>query len=151
MTSSKKEQPLRDTRRAVELTRKAGIGIVAHCVLGFPGETEEEILATISFVKSLDIDFAQFYCAVPFPGSALYEEAKKKGWINTNDWSRYEQNYSVIDTPSLKAKRVMELRTRAFKEFYLQPRAFLRVLKYIKGPRVALNIMRMVRDFYGWI
>jgi radical SAM superfamily enzyme YgiQ (UPF0313 family) len=124
---------------------------VAHCVLGYPGETEEDVLRTIEFVKRLKLDFAQFYCAVPFPGSKLYEEAKKNGWLNTTDWSKFEQNYSVLDTPWLKAQRVMELRTKAFKEFYLRPRAFLNTFKYMRNPKVALRMMKMLYDFWGWI
>jgi len=83
LSKMKKGVNLEQTRRAIEQTVAAGIAAVAHCVLGYPGETEKDIRDTIRFVKSLPLDFAQFYCAVPFPGSALYEEAKREGWINT--------------------------------------------------------------------
>ena len=139
------------TRLAIERTIAAGISAVAHCVLGYPGETEEDLMATIRFVKSLPLDFAQFYCAVPFPGSALYEEARLNGWINTTDWARFEQNYSVLDTPWLAAQRVMELRNLAFREFYLRPLAVKRALAHIRGIRVALNMAKMLYDFWGWI
>lgn len=139
------------TFQALEMTAKSHIGAVAHCVLGYPGETEEDVLRTIEFIKHLKLDFAQFYCAVPFPGSKLYEEAKKNGWLNTSDWSKFEQNYSVLDTPWLTAQRVMELRTKAFKEFYLRPLTFLNTLKYMRHPAVAWRIMKMLYDFWGWI
>jgi len=142
---------LEQTMRAIEQTAEANIGAVAHCVLGYPGETEEDILATIQFIKKLPLDFAQFYCAVPFPGSALYEEAKRNGWINTDDWTRFEQNYSVLDTPWLKATRVMQLRNLAFREFYLRPMAVGRAFSRVSGIKVAFNLAKMLRDFWGWI
>lgn len=151
LKSMNKGTTTEQTRQALEMTAKSHIGAVAHCVLGYPGETEEDVLRTIEFVKRLKLDFAQFYCAVPFPGSKLYEEAKKNGWLNTTDWSKFEQNYSVLDTPWLKAQRVMELRTKAFKEFYLRPRAFLNTFKYMRNPKVALRMMKMLYDFWGWI
>ena len=138
-------------REAVHWTADAGIGAVAHSVVGYPGETEEDVLETIALLKSLPLDFAQFYCAVPFPGSKLYEEALRKGYINTDDWSKFEQNRSIMDTPWLSAEKVMELRRKAFRDFYLRPRAFLSAAKYISGPRVAWRMMKMLFDFRDWI
>ncbi len=138
-------------REAVHRTVETGIGAVAHVVLGYPGETEEDVLETISFIKSLPLDFAQFYCAVPFPGSPLYERALGKGWINTSDWSKFEQNHCVLDTPWLAASKVMELRERAFREFYLRPRAFLSAARYVKSPSVAMRMARMLLQFRNWI
>ena len=138
-------------RRAIEQTVDAGIGAVAHCVLGYPGETEADIMETIHFVESLPLDFAQFYCAVPFPGSALFEEARQNDWINTADWTRFEQNHSVLDTPWISARRVMELRELAFRRFYLRPRAFISAARYISNPGVAIRMARMLWDFRDWI
>lgn len=142
---------LENAREAVVMSKQAGMQVVAHCVMGYPGETEDDLLQTIKFMKSLPLDFAQFYCAVPFPGSELYETAKREGWINTDDWTMFEQNFSVLDTPELKAERVMELRRRAFKDFYLRPGMFLKVLKRVRSPYDAMNLLRMTRDFLGWI
>jgi len=138
-------------REAVCRTAEAGIGAVAHVVLGYPGETEEDVLETISFIKGLPLDFAQFYCAVPFPGSPLYEQALEQGWINTSDWTKFEQNHSVLDTPWLTAGKVMELRERAFREFYLRPRAFISAARYLKSPPVAIRMARMLLQFRNWI
>jgi len=151
LDSVKKRVTLEDTRRAVRVAKQAGLDVVAHCVLGFPGETEETIRETIRFVKDLKVDFAQFYCAVPFPGSELYEEARSKGYINTDDWSMFEQNYSVLDTPSLKARRVMELRRLAYIKFYLSPYGLFSTLRRIRTPREFLNFLKMARDFLHWL
>lgn len=86
----------KEIRNAVSLSKKHGIEVVAHLVIGYPGETEEMIKRTVRFVKELNIEFAQFYCAVPFPGSQLYSEALRNGWICISDWKMFEQNYSVL-------------------------------------------------------
>ena len=70
-----------DIERAVRLTKKAGLEVTGHVMIGFPGETREDILETIKLVKRLGLDYIQPYCAVPFPGSPLYETAKNEGWI----------------------------------------------------------------------
>ena len=56
-----------------------------HFVLGIPGETGESLEKTLDLARRLPLDFAQFYCAVPFPGARLYEKAKEKGWLGSKD------------------------------------------------------------------
>ena len=45
----------------------------------------------------------------------------------------------------------MELRQRAFREFYLRPRAFLAAARYARNPKVALRMFRMLLDFRDWV
>ena len=52
---------------------------------------------TLSLALSLPLDIAQFYAAAPFPGTALYDEALKKGWIKTAN--RFSQSNAVMDLP----------------------------------------------------
>ena len=148
---AKKGVTVEQTRKAVKATRAAGLDVVAHCVLGLPGETGETVRETIEFVKHLDLDFAQFYCAVPFPGSELYGEASGEGWISTGDWSMFEQNYSVLDTPGLAADEVMRLRRVAYREFYLRPRVILRTLARLRTWRQVAGFARMTKDFLTWV
>ena len=54
---------------------------IANVVLGFPGETEQTARETIRFVKELNPDDVGFYVATPYPGTPMYEEVIKKGWL----------------------------------------------------------------------
>lgn len=146
-----KKTTVEQHRRAVLAAKAAGLMVTAHMVLGYPGETEATIKETIAFVQSLPLDYVQFYCAVPFPGSALYLRAKAEGWINTNDWSRFEQNFSVLDLPGLKAEEVMAWRRRAYRRFYFRPRRILRVLGQNASPAGLVNLWRMFRQFQDWM
>ncbi len=58
---------------AVSLARAAGIKTAGHFIFGLPGDTEEAMRKTLKLARSLKLDVAQFYSAVPFPGSRLYE------------------------------------------------------------------------------
>ena len=137
--------------RAVSLARKNGIEVVAHTILGFPGESEEDIKETVRFVKKLDIGFAQFYCAVPFPGSRLYEEARKNGWIASSDWRMFEQNFSVLQYEGMCPLRIMELRRKAYLSFYLRPKAFSRFARRLAAEGSARKGLGILRDFLSWI
>jgi|GEM_PF-188027 len=147
----KKNIKIDDMRRAVTLTKKAGIEVTGHVIVGFPGETKEDILETAKMTKRLDFDYIQIYCSVPFPGSALYEEARKKGFIKSNDWAMFEQNFSVMDTPWLLASEVMAERERMIRDFYLDPRKIFKTLRKIRSPREVLFFIKFAaRYFAAW-
>jgi radical SAM superfamily enzyme YgiQ (UPF0313 family) len=151
LDSVKKGIDIEDTARAVRLSREAGLEVVAHCIIGFPRDTRETILETIEFVKKLNIDYAQFYCAVPFPGSEFYKEAKDKGWIGSSDWRMFEQNFSVLNTPNLSAKEIMQLRNFAYRSFYFRPRVIFKIARQIKTIPQVVNLAKGAVDFLGWI
>jgi len=146
-----KKTKVEQIHRAVGLAKKAGLEVVAHVMLGYPGETKETARKTIDLVKELDVDFAQFYCAVPFPGSKLYEDAEKEGWLNSPNWRFYEQNYSVLNTPFLSGDDAMRLRRKAFLEFYMQPKVVLKTMKKLKSPGAIIRFISMLREFRSWV
>ncbi len=146
-----KKTTLEQNANAVRWTKEAGLQATAHTVLGYPGETAETIKKTIDFVCSLPLDFAQFYCAVPFPGSKLYQEAIEKGWIVDARWEMFEQNFAIISTPELPAEEIAKWRSVAYRRFYSDPGRVWRVLKNQVGIRGLPKFARMALDFKGWI
>ncbi|MBU0701959.1 B12-binding domain-containing radical SAM protein [bacterium] len=151
LNSVKKGTTVEQTRKAVELSHQAGLEVSGHCILGLPTDTPQTIKQTIEFTIDLDLDFVQFYCAVPFPGSEMYEQACHNRWINTTDWSMFEQNFSVVDYPQLTAKEIMNLRRFAYRRFYLRPRMMLKVWKRLKKASDFKTFFQMVREFLTWI
>lgn len=150
LDSVKKGIKVEQTVRAVKLSKKAGLDVTAHCVFGFPGETEETIRETIQLTKKLPLDFAQYYCSVPFPGSDLYQQAIDSGWVNTDNWERFEQNFSIMDMPGLSSDRVMQLRKQAYKEFYVRPKIALKTLGRVRNFHDFFELFRMVKTFTDW-
>jgi len=151
LDSVRKGATVEQARAAVEASHAAGLQVTGHCVLGFPGETRADIVETIRFALDIDLDFAQFYCAVPFPGSQLYREARAAGWICSDDWSRFEQNFSVLNTPQLSAEETMELRRAAYRRFYLRPRLIARTLKQTHSLQQFGRLAGSVKDFLTWV
>ena len=58
-----------------------GIAIHGTFILGLPGETRETIEETIRFACDIDPDTIQVSLAAPYPGTALYDEARRNGWM----------------------------------------------------------------------
>ncbi|MDD4910382.1 MAG: radical SAM protein [Candidatus Omnitrophica bacterium] len=78
-------------------TEEAGICFPVQLILGMPGETNETIKETISFLKSINYLSKQCKCtyALPMPGSALYDYAKLTQAIENED--EYLSHIGEID------------------------------------------------------
>ena len=66
---------------AIVNMRDAGIRSFAFFIFGYPGESLDTIEHTIDYAIKLDPDFANFYPAVPYPGTELYNKAVKDGLL----------------------------------------------------------------------
>ena len=134
---------------AVRWAHEAGIKAVGHIIFGLPGETRQSIMKTMSYAKKLGLDLAQFYCAVPFPGSELYERACNEGWIKDSDFAHFKQDNAVMELPTITSHEVNQYRAIAYRRFYFSPRTMLNVAKLI-GWKNAGKTVRAVFDFLGW-
>jgi len=147
---SKKGITVRQIEDAVRWSREVGLETTAHVIFGLPGETRQSARRTIDFIKKIDVDFAQFYCVVPWPSTNIYREAKEKGWLISNDWAFYEQNYSVLDTDTISSRDVVKYRKRAIWEFYFRPKIIFRTLRRIRSLKELKIFMGMLLEFLTW-
>jgi radical SAM superfamily enzyme YgiQ (UPF0313 family) len=152
LNNMKKGADAQQAREAVRLTKAAGIEVLTHIIFGLPGETIETINQTIEYVKELDPDYAQFYCAIPFPKTELEEMGKKNGWITTEDYAKYELNQPILNLPTLSSEQLQKARIRAYREFYLRPSYVFKRLRKIHNWNDFQKTIQQARDFIGsWI
>lgn len=72
----------------VKLFRKYDILMTADFIIGFPGETWEEIRETFRFAEECDLDLAMFHIATVLPKTDLYKLAKEQNLL-PEDFSFY--------------------------------------------------------------
>jgi len=65
-------------RRMIRLSRQHGLQAGTFIMLGYPGETEEDIEETIHHLVSSDPDFYTITVAYPIKGTPLYQEVENK-------------------------------------------------------------------------
>jgi len=120
---------LNQTRLAYKTAHEVGLMTIANTVLGFPGETEQTARETINFVKELNPDDVGFYVATPYPGTPMYEQVKKNGWLRVTDFDKYDTAGPTFETPWLSMKRIAEIRYKAYQEFYLRPGYVIKMMR----------------------
>lgn len=113
-------------RAAFRNLRAAGIRSFAFFIYGYPGETIASMERTTNYAIELDPDFANFYPAVPYPGTDLYAKVQREGLLASDDWARMEYSYYVLRGNGLDEATVMGAIQRARRRFYLRPRYMAR-------------------------
>ncbi len=101
---------LERVKNFVKTAKAIGIRTHATYMIGLPGDTKESIMQTFKFALDLKTDSFQLSIATPFPGTEFYEQAKKEGWLVTDDFSRFNGNKeSVVSYPQLKKEEIDKL------------------------------------------
>ena len=137
-------------RQAIQNLRLAGIKSFAFFIFGYPGDTVASIERTAHYAREIDPDFANFYPAVPYPGTELHDKCVRDGLLANNDWSKMEYSYYVLRGNGLDEATVMGAVSRATRRFYLRPswiaRHWLDLARLVRssGPLVWRVFVRLV-------
>lgn len=97
-------------QQAIKTLHRQGILANASFVIGSPRETREQILQTLDFIKHSGVDFADTYLLTPFPGTPIWDYARKRKLVsNQMDWRLLNVNF---ETHPQKAIILSETLTR---------------------------------------
>lgn len=76
-----KRLPVETIMPAIEKAKRAGLLVHTFWILGFPGETREEMQKTIDFALQCGADSFSFSVLAPLPGTPIYRQTcKEKLW-----------------------------------------------------------------------
>ncbi len=123
-------------RQAFKNAKAVGLETIGFFIIGLPGETEEAMDRTIKFACELDPLIANFSMMTPYPGTKVYEIAKRQGRLLLDDWEDYvffdgRARYELGD---MTAELVERKWKEAYRRFYLRPH------------RIAMTLTR--KDFW---
>lgn len=123
LQSIEKNISLETNQNAIRLLSKFGIVSIGHIILGHINDTKDSIEKTISSAVDSDLNFAQFYCSVPYPGTKLNRLATEHDLIRIKDLTKYELSNPIMDTlGGVSYLDVGRYRTRAMKLFWTDER-----------------------------
>ena len=130
-------------RQAVKEASRAGLAVDGHFIMGYPGESEKDLQATIDQACSLPLTFAHFYSATPFPGSQLYDDAVESNLLVSESWRYFSQDMINIKIEGLHSKIINSYVQKAYKKFYLRFQIFWRIGTIANGPIQFFNIIKL--------
>ncbi|MEO5355788.1 MAG: radical SAM protein [Nitrospirae bacterium YQR-1] len=132
-------------KNTLSIAKKTGILTSGHIIFGLPDETAASAVETKRKVLALDLDFAQFYCAVPFPGSELYITALANGWIQEGGFNAFRQERAIMSLKGISPDEVEKIRAQAVREFYLRPKIIFGIIKLINPKSLFRTIISTLK------
>ena len=81
------------TQKAKEL----GITVRGFFMIGFPGETLQEVMRTVEYARQLDLAVTNFAIVTPLPGTPLYTDCVEAGMIDPETVDFEDFAYGAFD------------------------------------------------------
>jgi radical SAM superfamily enzyme YgiQ (UPF0313 family) len=104
---------VKQNSKAIKLYKSVGIKVGGTFMVGTPTETKEDMLATLRFIKSHDLDRADVFVATPYPGTKLFYWCQELNLLPERiDYSKLDfgDKYVVCNTmPIEEFRRLFKL------------------------------------------
>ena len=114
---------------------------ICSFIIGSPYETKEDMMATLKFALKLKPDYAQFSILTPYPGTDIYQEAKEKNLLLTENFDDYTAGKPVLKNFYLSPEEITRFLKFCYLRFYLRPSFIIREIR--KGNlRVVIETIR---------
>ncbi len=137
----KKGNTTQEIRTVIKMCKKAGIQTIGNFIIGLPDETKDDIERTLKFSRSISLTYAQYSILMPFPFTAIYNEALREGIISYDFWQEFvddpigrsqsfEMQYWEKD---VELEFLFKKVKQAFKKFYFRPVTIINKLKEIEN------------------
>ncbi len=109
---------------AVAMLHDGGISLLGFFMLGFPGQTIDDMRATVDYALSLDLDALSIFIATPFPGTPLHTYCERKGLlVPDRDLRDYRFSTGHIRTAEFGPEDTERFRHEGWLEFMNRKRA----------------------------
>jgi radical SAM superfamily enzyme YgiQ (UPF0313 family) len=133
LRSMGKDTNLEALKNKISLARKYGFYITGFFILGYPGETREDIELTIKYAREVDIDKAAFNKYLPLPGTKSYNNLVDNGEMKCR---QYFGGITIKDIPyspeGISKDEIRNYLKKAVLSFYFRPSIILRNIFRIK-------------------
>jgi hopanoid biosynthesis associated radical SAM protein HpnJ len=158
------QQILNNIRKGMKVTRyrqfaedchELGVKMHGCFILGLPGETHETIRETMRFAREIDPHTIQVSIPAPYPGTFLYEQARKEGWLRDESGELLmNEGFQVtsISYPHLSHTEVFEAVEEFYRKFFFRPRKIAGMLGEMLSDWNQLKVrLGEARDFFGYL
>jgi len=147
-----KKQTRAEIVKVVDLIRNTtSIKVTGFFILGYPGETLEDVKDTIRFAVELPIHHPHFCLFSPLPGTPVDHELRRQGLIPAQGLHPEQLTYDRPSLPlhGLPPRRLILLHQYAYLRFYLTPWRMRNLLQEIRSPGNLWVIMRRAIKLLG--
>jgi radical SAM superfamily enzyme YgiQ (UPF0313 family) len=141
-----------DIKDVVKKIKDHGMNVGGNYIFGLPDDNLKSMQKTLDLAINLNCEWANFYCAMAYPGSKLHKIASEQGiplpedYDNTG-WSGYSQHsYNAFPLPTkhLSSAEVLKFRDEAFNKYFKNPK-YLNMVEKKFGINALNHIKEMTK------
>ena len=138
--------------QTIKWARKYDIEVCGFFMIGFPGETLEEIQETLDFAVSAPLDTIFISLVSPFKGTVLRTDMMngRFGEIDASGIAALDQLFPTVHNEAVPVEMLRKLQRSAYWRFYLKPRPMLnlgrRMTNWSNVKKVSRAIRRRVTE-----
>jgi len=125
-------------KEAIKLLKENDILAQTTAIIGHRQDSHQAIEAFRKWIDEVDPDIAVFMTMTPYPGTPMYEDALRNGWMNDPRWGQFDMVHAIMPTEHLTREEVQ-------KELFATYRAFYGWRRRISG---TLAINEVKRSYY---
>jgi hypothetical protein len=134
-------------REAFARARRIGLRTVGTFIIGLPEDTAESIDETVNYAIDLEMDFASFNVAVPRVGTPFRDTTIGLGLADPSARVMDQGgSTAAMPTTTLSRERMLELKRRAIRRFYLRPGYLFKRLARV---RTAHELNSQIREGFA--
>lgn len=142
-----------DVVKSCKEAKKAGLEPHITIMFGYPWETREEAEKTLNLgrflLKKKIADTFQATVVIPYPGTPLFEECKRKKLLKTLDWNRYDMREPIMKTP-MEDKEIISMTRRVYNVAF-DPEFIIRRILAIRSVRDMKFMLKAGKKVLGHI
>ena len=132
-----------------------GIKIHGTFIVGLPGESEETLQETIAFAKEINPHTIQVSLAAPYPGTFLYDQAVREGWLDIENAELIDEHgvqIAPLHYPHLSHQAIFNSVETIYRKFYFRPSKIASILnEMIRSPQMMKRRLREGVEFFHFL
>jgi hopanoid biosynthesis associated radical SAM protein HpnJ len=132
-----------------------GIKIHGTFIVGLPGETQDTLQETIEFAKEINPHTIQVSLAAPYPGTFLYDQAVREGWLDVEHAELIDEHgvqIAPLHYPHLSHAEIFKSVEKIYYAFYFRPSKILSILnEMIRSPQMLVRRLREGVEFFAFM
>ena len=132
-----------------------GIAIHGTFIVGLPGETRETLKATAKWAAKINPHTIQVSLAAPYPGTFLYDQALKNGWLDAEHAELVDESgiqIAPLHYPHLAHSEIFEAVETFYKSFYFRPGKIGSIVgEMVRSPEMMRRRLREGVEFFDFL
>jgi radical SAM superfamily enzyme YgiQ (UPF0313 family) len=133
--------------QTIRWVRKYKMEVCGFFMIGFPGETLEDVNRTIDFAVNAPLDTIFISLVSPYKGTLLRNDMLENrfGELEPEAYDKLDELFPTVHSEALPVELLKKIQRDAYFRFYTKPRPLLNLTKKLTNGRNVKKIVRAVK------